>query len=84
MDYDEDPFISQPENVSQFRMNFDTLYRTEGDSKNKINDINVTELYQLEPFFQDKYRNKYRNIYIKNIIIIFLIFLVILAIFIYY
>jgi hypothetical protein len=72
IDFDINPFLSSPENVQNKGMNFNSLYKTERDTVNKIPDINVTELYQLEPFYQNNYKNL--NIIIFLFLLIFFIF----------
>lgn len=70
--FDINPFLSSPENVQNKGMNFNSLYKTERDTVYKTPDINVTELYQLEPFYQNNYQNL--NIIIFLFFIIFAIF----------
>jgi hypothetical protein len=72
-DFDINPFLSSPENIQNKGMNFNSLYKTERDISRKIPNINVTELYQLEPFDQNNYKNL--NIIIFLFLLIFLIFL---------
>lgn len=74
IDFDINPFLSSPENVQNKGMNFNSLYKTERDVSYKIPTINVTELYKLEPFYQNDS---------KNIITIIFLFLLIFFIFLY-
>ena len=72
IDFDINPFLSSPENIENKGMNFNSLYKTERDTVNKISDINVTKLYQLEPFYQNNNNNLYIIIFL--FLLIFFIF----------
>ena len=74
IDFDINPFLSSPENIQNKGINFSSLYKTERDTQHKISDINVTELYQLEPFYQNNS---------KNIYLFFFLFLLVFFIFSY-